>query len=181
MSIIPQYGLKQYRNTARIYTKSVTESLRLFKEEPRNIMVSVFIFHKHDELEELDSAINFLNGFDELVYADWIDEDMYDNTTEATKRIHLAIKEKMKQNKKFIFLATEYAIESKLGKWVLGQLHGQKDTEHIALFPVRGDYSDYSGEEYLQKYPYIHEIEAEVYGVKYPNGEAKELGAWLAS
>lgn len=181
MSILPEYGLKQYRNATRIYTKTVTESLQLFKEEPRDLMVSVFVFHKHDELEELDSAINFLNSFGELVYADWIDEDMYENTTEATKRVHLAIKEKMKANQKFIFLATENAINSKMGKWILGQLHGQKNLEHIAIFPIRGDYSDYSGEEYLDKYPYIHEIETEVYGVEFPGGATKELGSWLAS
>ncbi|GAA4272775.1 hypothetical protein U6A24_08480 [Aquimarina gracilis] len=181
MSILPQYGLIQYRNATRIYTKTVNESLQLFKQEPRDLMVSVFIFHKHDELEELDSAINFLNSFGELVYADWIDEDMYENTTEATKRIHITIKEKIKENQKFIFLATESALNSKMGKWVLGQLHGQKNLDHIAIFPIRGDYSDYSGEEYLGKYPYIHEIESEVYGVEFPDQSTIELGTWLSS
>ncbi|WP_281989087.1 hypothetical protein [Aquimarina aggregata] len=182
MSILPHYGLKQYRNSARIYMKTVTESLKLFREENPDFKVPVFIFHKHDELEELDSAINFLSNFDILLAADWIEANMFDDTsTAAVKLVHQAIKNKIKEHKKFIFLATEDAITSKLGKWVLGQLHGLKDMEHIAIFPIRGDYSDYGGEEYLDKYPYIHEIEAEIYGVRYPNGDTKELGAWLSS
>jgi len=181
MSIIPQYGLKQYQNATRIYTKSVTESLLLFKEEPRDLMIPVFIFHKHDELEELESVINFLNSFGELVYVDWLDQDLYTNTTEATKRIHLIIKERIKENQKFIFLATEDALTSKLGKWILGQMHNQQDQDHFAILPIRSDYSDYSGEELLGKYPYIHEVENELYGVEYPNGEIIELASWLRS
>jgi len=181
MSILPEYGLKQYGNATRIYKKTVIESLQLFKEEPRELMVSVFVFHNPEELEELESTINFLNSFGELVYVDWIDPELHKNTSEATKKVHNSIKEKIKINQKFIFLATEGALSSKLGKWILGQLHSQKDQEHIAILPVRGDYRDYTGEEYLGKYPYIHEVETEVYGVEFPNGEIKELGAWLSS
>ncbi|WP_109433824.1 MULTISPECIES: TIR domain-containing protein [Aquimarina] len=185
MNILPKYGLLQFRNAARIYSKPIIESLKLFKEETKFLKVTLFFSHKHDELEELDSAINFLKGFGVLIYADHIteEENEEDNDDIHAKRIQQETEEKIKQNTKFIFLATENAINSKRCKWELRYANTQKKLDQIAILPIREDFTDYGGEEYLQKYPYIQKSDTDPdgYDVKYPNGDAIPLGIWLAS
>ncbi|MBG6130024.1 hypothetical protein IWQ47_001893 [Aquimarina sp. EL_43] len=186
MNILPKYGLLQFRNAARIYSKSITESLQLFREETKFLKTSLFFSYKHDELEELDSAINFLKGFGVLIYADYLllDPDTTENPSKVTdKEIQQKTEEKIKDNKKFIFLATENAISSKRCKWELRYANTQKPKDHIAIFPIREDYTDYGGAEYLLKFPYIQksEINPDGYDVKSPYGDVIELGAWLAS
>lgn len=186
MNILPKYGLLQYRNAARIYSKPVTESLQLFKEESKFLKVSVFVSYKQEELEELDSAINFLKGFGVLIYADYIfnkQEDEANNTLDTPEHLRQETENKIKGNKKFVFLATENAIQSKQCKWKIRYASTQKSLDQIVILPVREDYTDYGGAEYLHKYPYIQKnaITPDAYDVKFPNGDIMELGAWLAS
>ena len=70
------------------------------------------------------------------------------------------IKQKIKDNHKFILLATEGAINSKWCNWELGLGDAAKYIEHIAILPVKKDYSDFSGSEYLQIYPYIFNVDS---------------------
>ncbi|MEW7278650.1 hypothetical protein ABW636_08640 [Aquimarina sp. 2201CG1-2-11] len=185
MNILPKYGLLQYRNAARIYSKPVTESLVLFQEETKFLKTSVFIAHKQGELEELDSAVNFLKSFGVLIYADyWLDQsNPEDITTINTSQSRQQIENKIKEHKKFIFLATENGITSKECKWAVRYAKTQKDLNDIAILPIREDYTDYGGAEYLQKYPYIQKREAEMdqYDVVFPNGDIIELGEWLGA
>ncbi len=182
MSILPKYGLIQYRNSVRIYNKTVEESLQSFKDEGDYNKVTIFLFHTPGQLEELDSAINFLNNFGVLIYVDWLDEEIPTDTNGTiAKHAKQVIKEKIKTNSKFIFLGTEEAITSHWCSWVLGHVHPQKPMEDIAILPIRADFTDYGGAEYLEKFPYIHEIESEIYGVRYPNGDAIELAKWMES
>ena len=104
MNILPKYGLLQYRNAARIYSNPVTESLVLFQEETKFLKTSVFIAHKQGELEELDSAVNFLKSFGVLIYADyWLDQsNPEDITTINTSKSRQQIENKIKEHKKFI-------------------------------------------------------------------------------
>ncbi len=182
MSILPKFGLLQFRNSARIYNKTVDESLQLFKEETKESKINLFVFHKPDQLEELDSTVNFLNNFRVLIYVDWLDEHIAQDKSEATTKL---ITQKINDNKKFIFLATEEAIQSKWCDWVLRLAKTLKPIEDIAVLPVRADFSDYNddGEAYLQKYAYIHEsdVTPHVYDIKFPNGDIKSLADWIAS
>jgi len=180
MGIITKSKLASYRNTTRYFSKSITESLKEFKAESRYSKVTIFLSHKHDETEELDSAISFLKKFGVEVYVDWLDEEMPRTTSGVTAD---RIKKKIKENKKFIFLATEGAIDSKWCNWELGHGDAQKYIEHIAVLPVKGDYSKYSGAEYLQIYPYIYESDStpNTYFVKFPNNGVKSIESWLKS
>lgn len=150
MSIISKSRLTEYRNSTRYYSKTINESLKEFKAESRYSKVTIFLSHKHDETEELDSAISFLKKFGVEVYVDWLDEGMPRTTSGTTAN---RIKQKIKENKKFVFLATEGAISSKWCNWELGHGDAQKYFEHIAVLPVKNNYTDYSGAEYLQIYP----------------------------
>ena len=89
----------------------------------------------------------------------------------------------IRENKKFIFLATEGAITSKWCNWELGHGDAEKYINHIAILPIKNTYSDYNGAEYLQIYPYIYEsdLTPNTYYIKYPNGDLKNLSEWLKS
>lgn len=118
---------------------------------------TIFISHKHDDLEELKGIIGFLEKkFKVKVYIDSQDMSMPKMTSGETAR---RIKERIKTCEKFILLATDGAIESKWCNWELGFGDAQKyDSKSIALFPLKdkGTYdSSYKGNEYMEIYPHI--------------------------
>ena len=72
-------------------------------------------------------------------------------TTETAEKL----KKKIDRSDKFIFLATNGAIESKWCNWELGLGDVYKYPDNIALLPVEGYKGGYIGNEYLKLYPYI--------------------------
>lgn len=180
MSIISKSTLTEFRNSTRTFSKTINESLLEFKTQSKYNKVTIFLSHKHDETEELDSAISFLKRFGVEIYVDWLDDGMPRQTSGVTAN---RIKLKIRQNRKFVFLATEGAISSKWCNWELGHGDAQKYIKHIAVLPIKNNYSDFSGAEYLQIYPYIYKSDTLLssYFVKFPNGEIKGLGSWLKS
>ena len=163
MSFINESQLKGFRNSTRTFSKSITDSLNEFKNEAKTLKTKVFLSHKHDELENLDGAIAFLKKEGIDVYVDWLDDGMPKITSGITAK---RIKSKIKENDKFIFLASEGAINSKWCNWELGLGDADKYINNIALLPVEKDNSYFSGSEYLQIYPYI----------EYQNGNNKYTG-----
>ena len=115
--------------------------------------ITVFLSHKHDEVTVLEDVICMLKNLGVSIYVDWLDEGMPKETCGDTAR---RIKEKIKENKKFILLATERAIASKWCNWELGYGDAQKYLDNIAIMPITEKRRDiYSGSEYLQIYPVI--------------------------
>lgn len=117
---------------------------------------TVFISHKHDDLNDLKGVLGFLeNTYNVKVYIDSQDLSM-PKIASATTAYN--IKQRIKQCDKFILLATNNAIESKWCNWELGFGDAQKYPEHIALFPMKPEGtldSQYKGSEYMSIYPYI--------------------------
>lgn len=117
---------------------------------------TVFVSHKHDELQELKGVLGFLqNQYGVKTYIDSQDSTMPIFTSEETARI---LKDRIKRCDKFILLATNAAIESKWCNWELGYGDAQKYKKHIALLPIKPHGSldsSYKGAEYLLIYPYI--------------------------
>jgi len=118
---------------------------------------TVFISHKHDDLEDLSGLIGFLEkNYNVKAYIDSKDSSMPSVTSGVTA---LKIKERICQCDKFILLATDGAVESKWCNWELGYGDSQKfSSKDIAILPLkRKGYSDssYKGNEYMQIYPYI--------------------------
>lgn len=185
MSFITESQLKEYRNTTLFF--SATESLKQVRNESKSYKTTIFLSHKHDELEFLDGAISFLKKEGIDVYVDWLDEGMPKSTSGLTAT---RIKQKIKENDKFILLASEGAINSKWCNWELGLGDADKYIENIALFPVEKDYTSFSGAEYLQIYPHIvyrngnttytnGNLVLRGYYIKYPNGNITPLKDWL--
>lgn len=182
MGILSKSNLEQIRTSAES-TRSyswLNESLEAKNRLKRYGEVTVFLSHKHDESKELKDTIAFLNSLGVSVYVDWLDEGMPKTTSGVTAA---KIKKKIKEKNKFIFLATEGAIASKWCNWELGFGDAQKYIDNIAILPLKDNYKDYTGSEYMQIYPYIYESDSSkgTYYVKYPNGDLKNLITWLKS
>lgn len=129
----------------------ITEEYRYGKRK-----TTVFISHKHADLEDLKGLLGFLErNYDVKVYIDSQDPNMPKFTSAETAS---NIKERIKECDKFILLATHGAIESKWCNWELGYGDARKFKDHIALFSMKPkgvNDEDYVGSEYMRIYPYI--------------------------
>lgn len=114
---------------------------------------SVFLSHKHDEVIELKRIAAVLEKLTSYLYVDWLDDSMPETTNGETAK---KLKDKIKKYDKFILVATDRAIESKWCNWELGYGDAQKYMdEKIALFPLKQENREWSGNEYMQIYPTI--------------------------
>lgn len=157
MSFITESQLKNYQRSTKSFSLNVNASLENYRSESTYLKTKIFLSHKHDEIASLEGAISFLKSFGVDVYVDWLDEGMPKTTSGYTA---VRIKQKIKDNHKFILLATEGAINSKWCNWELGIGDAAKYIENIAILPIKKDYSDFSGNEYLEIYPYIYNIDS---------------------
>ncbi|KAF2341767.1 MULTISPECIES: toll/interleukin-1 receptor domain-containing protein [Flavobacterium] len=155
MSFISESQLRNQRRSIKTF-QNLSESLKSYKNESTTYKTKIFLSHKHDEGEKLEGAISLLKNFGVDVYVDWLDEGMPKKTSGQTA---VRIKQKIKENHKFILLATEEAINSKWCNWELGLGDAEKYIEHIAILPIEKDHISFSGSEYLQIYPYIYQID----------------------
>ena len=180
MDILTKSELLKYSKAKKTYTR-VTESLKTFSSESKWHKITIFLSHKHNETEELEATISFLKQFGVEIYVDWMDEEMPKHTSGKTAD---RIKKKIKENDKFILLATDGAVESKWCNWELGFGDAQKYIDKIAVLPVKKDYGQYNGSEYLQIYPYIDKRKSlynysTYFVVVFPDGKEIKLEEWL--
>jgi len=125
---------------------------------------SIFLSHKHTDKKEVKEAKRILEGIGIKVYVDWLDPDMPETTRRETA---IKIKEKIKENDKFILLATDEAVASKWCNWELGHGDSQKLLkDKIALFPVREYNRSWTGSEYMQIYPVIEYEDGTSYNIE---------------
>lgn len=141
---------------------------------------TVFISHKHDDLDETKGLIGLLERkYNIKAYIDSLDKSMPKKTSGETAS---KIKQRINRCNKFILLATNGAVESKWCNWELGYGDAQKfDTDNIALFPIKPDKTndyDYKGNEYMRIYPHI----AYYYGSeRYSNGTVIKEGFYVCT
>ena len=167
-----------FRDYSRVsLNESRTPILGFSQHEQRK--TTVFISHKHDDLEDLKGVLGFLQQkYGVKVYIDSQDPTMPKVTSATTA---LNIKERIKQCDKFILLATNGAIESKWCNWELGYGDSQKFKKHMALFPMKpeGAYDrEYKGSEYMGIYPYIAYYDG---SEKYKDGQPIARGYYVCS
>jgi len=116
---------------------------------------SVFLSHKHNDLEDARGVIGEFESLGAKIYIDSMDNKMPEQTSGETA---LRIKDVIKFCNKFVLLATDNAIESYWCNWELGIGDTHKYIEHIAILPIKekGTYDhNFKGNEYLQIYPSI--------------------------
>ncbi len=154
------------------------EDMNVLRHSYQTKKITIFISHKHDDLDDLKGVIGFLEkNYNVKVYIDSRDASMPRTTSGDTAK---RIKERIEQCERFILLATEGAIESKWCNWELGYGDAHKfESNCIALFPMKekGELdSVYKGNEYMEIYPHI------VYssgGDTYKSGEKIPAGYYL--
>ncbi|HFK5595159.1 TPA: toll/interleukin-1 receptor domain-containing protein [Elizabethkingia anophelis] len=175
MGFITESTLKSYTKSNK-YPSYKSSSQIISEERVKYKSLSatkVFLSHKHDEIEHLESTISLLKNEGVDVYIDWMDDGMPKSTSGETA---VRIKEKIKENDKFILLATEGAINSKWCNWELGLGDAAKYINNIAILPViKYSTSEFAGSEYLQIYPYIYFIDYR----QYFNGEYRDNGVYV--
>ena len=156
------------------YLDFLVENAR--KESPQNYKYSIFLSHSHHDAELVKKIVLILKNIGVEVYVDWMDDSMPASTCGITAA---KIKQKIKQNNKFIFLATNISIDSKWCNWEIGYGDADKfQDDDIAVFPVKENYSEWKGNEYLQLYPSIKRSNDTLY-IVYPNGKEILLTEWL--
>lgn len=158
-------------NEVRSETRSFSEGGRI------SYKTTIFLSHKHSDLEDLKDIIGFLRRYYNVdVYIDSMDTEMPKETSGETAQ---RIKKIIVECDRFVLLATDAAIESKWCNWELGFGDAHKYRDKIALFPLKEKNSydyQYKGNEYMQIYPFIAFYDGTEY---YNNGEPIERGYYV--
>lgn len=167
------YGIEE-----RYFSTVERRTTLLLENQVSSNKPTVFLSHKHDDLEELKDLIGFFeNQYQVDVYIDSMDKKMPLNTCGATAS---RIKQVIKRCDKFILLATEKAVESKWCNWELGFGDAHKFRDNIAILPIKDKettYTDYKGHEYMQIYPTIRYYNGTE---QYTDGKYVEKGYYYA-
>lgn len=119
--------------------------------------ISVFISHKHDDIEQGEDVRGLIgllkDKYNVDAYIDAKDGSMPIVTSAVTAK---RTKDKIHRCDRFILLATEEAVESNWCNWELGFGDAVKgDKGRLALVWMKKRGSSYSGNEYMKLYPHI--------------------------
>lgn len=171
--------IAQLANAAQ--TRSGIKGVRGYVNEIRGAArssktTSVFLSHSHTDKVVVEQVVTLFRTLGIDIYVDWMDETMSakpDGLT-ATK-----IKTKIKENDKFVFLATNMAVSSKWCNWEIGIGDTYKlGLRKISIFPLADNSGSWQGSEYLQIYPRIEQVNNE-YILLYPDRSSESLSTWL--
>lgn len=159
------------------YTRTLIEA----KNQTRSsATTSVFLSHSHSDAALIDRVIVLLRKSGVAVNVDRTDSGLPPITGPVTAA---RIKVKITEQKKFILVATDNAIQSKWCNWELGYGDAQKFDKNIALLPLAENSGAWIGNEYLTIYPRIEETYqgSDNYNVIFPDGRSVSLSVWLRS
>ncbi len=137
--------------------------------------VTVFLSHSHKDKDLIEPAVAFLRSHGVKIYVDWMDEGMPDTVSGETAK---KLKDRIKQQKKFLVLVSENSKDSRWVPWELGYADSTKGMDHIAALPV-ADNSDFRHNEYLNIYPKIQMVNGTWYVWLDDPTKLVELPAWL--
>lgn len=176
--IITKEHLRLQRRDTRTFSAVINESRYARVSDSARDGVTVFLSHKHDEVEVLENVISLLKNCGVSVYVDWMDEGMPKKTSGLTA---IKLKKKINDCRKFVFVGTEGAIASKWCNWELGLGDANKYPEHIAIIPIADTAGQYSESEYLQIYPVIKTLYNSIKGdyVVEWGDKSESLENWL--
>ena len=174
VEVFNQGAFSSYRIEVSRYSEVLTESRSFSAGTRRPTKRTIFLSHKHDDLEDLKGFIGYLERYYTVeCYIDSEDPGMPEKTSGETAE---RIKKFIKTTDRFILLATDNAIASKWCNWELGYGDAQKFKDRIAILPIKNTGREiYSGNEYMQIYPHIVRVDSSdisrerlTYPLKYP-------------
>ena len=115
--------------------------------------VNVFVSHKHTDRLELQAVKRILEECGARPYVDWLDPSMPKETRGETAAM---LKQKILHCDKFIFVATQGALDAPWCNWEIGYGDSKKsETDALSLFAIKDDDGTWRGNEYLQLYPVV--------------------------
>lgn len=185
---MPYITKSQLRAIGSSSTARVNETIYR-KSAASKETATVFLSHSHEDKDTVEAAIRLLSSQGVTVYVDWLDPGMPSITsTETAARL----KKRIREQERFVLLASVKALESRWVPWELGIADGVREMSEIAVLPFKDSYTDWTRSEYLGLYPWIEPSSpqaATTYGaaaplnafvVRFPDGRtSKSLGDWL--
>ncbi|SHJ63545.1 TIR domain-containing protein [Malonomonas rubra DSM 5091] len=114
----------------------------------------VFLSHSINDAELVLGVKCLLEDQGLKVYVDWV-VDPHLSRDEVNRETAKLIRERMKQSKSLIYIATESSTDSKWMPWELGYFDGFSSGS-VAILPLmEKSYSAFKGQEYLSIYPTV--------------------------
>ena len=163
------------KNHFSAYKKNNLNESFLIHDSVDTNKVTVFISHKHNDLDELRDFLGFLE--EKYNVKCYIDSEDYTLPNYTNKVTAIRIKDKICKCKKFILLATDGAVDSKWCNWKLGYGDSAKTLKNVAIVPLSDkSYNEYRGNEYFEIYPHIVERKK---GDKYNDGKSIKPGYYI--
>lgn len=142
-------------------------------ESKASARLSIFLSHSHKDAKRAKGMIRHFASLGIDVYVDWNDSGMPRETSRETAE---KIKAKIEENRLFMVLATQNALDSKWVPWEIGVADKTKGEAAIMIIPVADSSGNFEGSEYLQLYRRVVIAESGVDGVFEPG---KTQGAEL--
>ena len=141
VEVFNQGAFSSYRIEDSRYSEVLTESRSFSAGTRRPTKRTIFLSHKHDDLEDLKGFIGYLERYYTVeCYIDSEDPGMPEKTSGETAE---RIKKFIKTTDRFILLATDNAIASKWCNWELGYGDAQKFKDRIAILPQTSETDGY--------------------------------------
>lgn len=159
IEVFNQGAFSSYRIEDSRYSGVLRESRSFSAETRQTTKITIFLSHKHADLEDLKGFIGYLERtYNVECYIDAEDPGMPEKTSGETAT---RIKKMISKTDRFILLATDNAVASKWCNWELGYGDAQKYKDRIAILPMKNTWSkSYTGNEYLQIYPHIVRLDS---------------------
>lgn len=131
---------------------------RILKEEATaardNDEFDIFLSHSINDAELILGVKALLERQGFKVYVDWVDDPQLNRQTVSKETAQL-LRQRMRQSKSLIYVATDNASSSKWMPWELGFFDGFKPG-CLALMPVMDNENQiFKGQEYLSLYPIV--------------------------
>lgn len=116
--------------------------------------IATFLSHSSSDIDILPGAIRILSNHGAEVYIDKKDTALPPYTSRKTAII---LKDRIRENKKFVLLASYNSKDSRWMPWELGLADGYKRQANVAIFPSVKSENDtkWTEQEYLGTYDRI--------------------------
>ncbi|MBB5202885.1 hypothetical protein HNQ51_000178 [Inhella inkyongensis] len=115
----------------------------------------VFLSHSVRDAELIAGVTRLLEDQGLKVYVDWLVDPQLDRNA-VTKETAALLRQRMRQSKSLIFVASDGASSSKWMPWELGYFDGFKPG-NVAILPLLDNASEvFRGQEYLGLYPIVN-------------------------
>lgn len=164
MSYLNENQLRDYSSRLRY------DHIALANTKSAGLLAQATIFLSHSSKDRVlaQGLVYYLASLGISVYVDWNDSDLPRVTNRETAE---KLKDKIKDNRLFMILATKNALESKWVPWEVGIADQCKGESFMLLVPVADASGRFEGSEYLQLYRRVETAAQGGFGV-FPPGQS---------